>query len=52
MLVLIEIHLNVVSVKFKEVIGPFFGSTESKGIRTDPSTGRCEKTAAGGVGAP
>jgi hypothetical protein len=50
--VLIEIQLNVVSVKFKEVTGPFVRSAESKGVRNDLSTGRCEKTAAGGVGIP
>ncbi len=52
MLVLIEIQLKVVSVKFKEVIGPFIGSAESKGISTDPSNGRCEKSAASRMGTP
>jgi hypothetical protein len=30
---LIEIQLNVVSAKFKEVTGSFVGSAESKGVR-------------------
>jgi hypothetical protein len=52
MLVLIEIQSNVVSVKSKEVIPSFVGSAESKGIKDDQSTGRCEKSAAAVAGTP
>ena len=49
--VLTKIPSRFASVKFKEVVGALFGIAESKRVRTDPSNGRCRKTAPTRMGA-